>query len=409
MRLGVVGAFLILCLVPIAHADDWPSVMGSPSHAGFVGGEGSVATSWEHRNARGLIDGLVSGNGHAFYAGKDVGSINLTTGDVEWLWTPPDGLEASGIPALSEGDVFAIVHNRTHRFVVSSDAASGDLQWISNSNDSFGDGINGAYPIVVKGLVIAAGTREVVAFHADSGRKAWRVEQEELSSSAIFGRNAILYGDTRGVIRAIALDDGHEIWATNISRTAHAMTVDDELVYVISGSSITAIDQSSGAVRWSVEMPDRFGGHPSVCGNRLIVPNGSKLFAYSSDGKQAWSRSFDNLIFGAVACDPSTLTVAEYDGRIDILNAADGTKIATAKAPIQFGVHFPLRAGNAVIVAGQSFKSPTSMVIEYPIASVIPSPIGLARSGLILVIEVLLAGAIVGGIVALAWGRLRSR
>ncbi len=137
-------------------------------------------------------------------------------------------------------------------------------------------------PTIVKdGLVAAgrdnAGGHNMVIGLAADGTQRWRWEplgRGRLGAFTIGGDRVIAVSNVEDTaMQAIDVGTGHGLWTTPLpGETQMIPVVAGETVYVGgTQAGVTAIDATTGAVRWSVPIEDAAGGGMAVTGGLLII------------------------------------------------------------------------------------------------------------------------------------------
>src|SRR5262245_32983195 len=114
-------------------------------------------------------------------------------------------------------------------------------------------------------------------------------------------------------MRAHAVDDGHVKW-TAATGSDDRPVVEDGLIFSVTGGRLTAIDEASGALRWSVVLEGNTLG-PATQPGVLLIASGTSLFAYrTTDGSGLWSQDV-----GVARTRPAV------SGKLAVIGLADGT------------------------------------------------------------------------------------
>ncbi len=137
-------------------------------------------------------------------------------------------------------------------------------------------------PTIVDGGLVAAGRdnsggHNLVLGLATDGTQRWRwepLDRGRLGAFTIAGDRVIVVSDAADTaMQTIDARTGDELWTTHLpGQTQMIPVVADETVYVGGEQTgVTAIDATTGAVRWSVPMGGAAGGGMAVTGGLLIV------------------------------------------------------------------------------------------------------------------------------------------
>jgi eukaryotic-like serine/threonine-protein kinase len=151
------------------------------------------------------------------------------------------------------------------------------------------DGANGrlSAPVVGDGVAVAVGVRRVIAFDPVAGEVSWAVSREAgaldpaalAGSDGALGQAVVVEGSdpATSAIRALALEDGSELWRTElgaVSRGGPTVAADQVIVSTITGQ-VRSFDVATGAAGWTSELGGRVLGAPTV--------DGDLVFAVSED------------------------------------------------------------------------------------------------------------------------------
>jgi outer membrane protein assembly factor BamB len=236
------------------------------------------------------------------FFGVGAGAFGATVGD----WPMVQG----GPAHPGDGGPAAVAPPLTEAWRV-SDGASGRL----------------SAAVVGAGVAVAVGVRRVIAFDPVAGQVTWAVPREAgaLDPAAIAGSQTgsglvvVVEGadPATSAVRALAVDDGFEVWRTElgaVSRGGPTVDGDQVVVSTVTGE-VRSFDVATGAAGWTSELGGRVLTAPAVAGE-LVYAVSEDLGAGSAtlhavdraSGKTAWSVS------RAQGARVSGLTVA--DGKV---------------------------------------------------------------------------------------------
>lgn len=136
-------------------------------------------------------------------------------------------------------------------------------------------------------------------------------------------------------VRALDIESGTESWSISVDdRFALSPTLDDDVVYVRTETSVLAIAADDGARLWSRDRePFDVEGFDvakdiavAVDDDRVYVPNPSGISAHDkSTGKQVWDADAEKVRAAPVVSDDVVLASGVESG-VTALDTADGTE-----------------------------------------------------------------------------------
>jgi outer membrane protein assembly factor BamB len=292
----------------------------------------------------------------------------------EPAWDEPVRLEAvSRTGVTTEGDT-AFVADRLG-MVYAVDVATGEVRW---SEDAGG-------PVTVplaaaEGTVVAAvqGDRRtralLVAFDAGTGQVRWR---HEVAGAAVFGSavsidaGSLFAGFSDQSVRAFALDDGSERWASRVNGLAFIgipVVSGDAVLVVDAAGQVYRFDRGSGARVWDFAL------------NELVVRSSGLVIG-------------DHALIATARGDLAAIDLAS--GRLTWRRGATGPVLRnlTPVGELVVGVSGGPRAGliafehdadgRLVSIASPTEPDPPSLVLNYLVAAV-PLAVALIFGGRLL-------------------------
>jgi outer membrane protein assembly factor BamB len=289
-----IGAYLVQQQKP-ATSDDWPGFRGDAAHSGVVGHGpiGNPVVAWKTSLA-GPIRNAVSILGDETFVASDEGTLTAfgtTDGAKHWTFSAPAPM---GGPYAVGGVVYAVDGQGA---VHAIKAADGTPVWAST-------------------VKIAGATDGVV-----SG-------------------GLLYYASSDGVVVALDTKTGAEVWRRAVSPTPITMkfptVVDDLLIAADLHGFMTALDASSGEVRWAEQLPIDTPGTPVIAGGSVYLGGGSdatsgNLVALkASDGSEQWR--IDRPL-SAPSIFGTTGYVTGLDGTIAAIDLTSGKTLWEARFP----------------------------------------------------------------------------
>ncbi len=238
--------------------------------------------------------GGVSTDGTMVYATNgvgDVAALNVADGKVAWTKRPAGPLR--GAPTLSNGNAYVMTQDNR---IFALNMANGETQW----NEAGPVGVSGIFgvaaPAAGQGTVIAGySTGELAAYRYENGRDLWAdtLSRTAMSTSVstltdidadpVIDRGRVYALGQGGRMAAYELVTGQRIWEINIAGIATPV-VSGEWVFVLtSEGKLLCVQRTTGRIRWISNLPryrdekDKKGvitwRGPVLVNNRLIVAN----------------------------------------------------------------------------------------------------------------------------------------
>jgi hypothetical protein len=246
-----VGAVAVVAIAGTAwsllHGEDgdafWADRLAQPS---AVTSAPELAWTWE-----GSSVATVALAGPTTYVAADDGIHAFDEqGDEEWS---SHASSSTWVFAPSGAVDYVLAYDYQGSTLTALDADDGSTRWSTNGDvvDAVGD------------RVLMRTSDGILALDARTGDERWTADA---ASGAALGPGAVYVVDD-GRLRRLDLDDGSEVWATDLdpestSSGFGAITVVDGLVVAAGTGRAQAFDTDAGAPRWSVEIDvpaDAFG------------------------------------------------------------------------------------------------------------------------------------------------------
>lgn len=176
---------------------------------------------------------------------------------------------------------------------------------------------------------------------SDSLKPIWTVKTGgAVKSSAAVGNGMVYVGSDDGVLYAIDAATGTVTWRHSTGGAIEASPLlRGDTVYVgSSDGAMYAIEAKTGARRWRTETGDRILGGANVAvldGGRERIVVGSydhQVRAFDpKTGAVAWAFSTDNFVHAAPSVQGARVVFGGCDGRLRMIDAADGTVLLDYK------------------------------------------------------------------------------
>jgi outer membrane protein assembly factor BamB len=182
-----------------------------------------------------------------------------------------------------------------------------DIKAIRDVNQLWSAGLSGdserlrlaLRPAVVEGVVYAASHEgEVVAFAAQTGKRAWTIKSKlPLSAGPEVGAGIVVLGSSEGDVIALDATNGAERWRVSIKSEilARPLIVNDLVIVRTVDGHLEALSIADGAKRWSVDeqvprLTLRGTAPPVLAGERIVAgfDNGRVLAIDVRNGDVLW-------------------------------------------------------------------------------------------------------------------------
>jgi outer membrane protein assembly factor BamB len=166
-----------------------------------------------------------------------------------------------------------------------------------------------------------------------SGDIAWVTETsgETTTSPAGLGGTIYIVDDTE--LQAIDVQDGSEIWTTNVDCEFTTTPVVDETTVFVGGEdgSLAAIDANGGETRWTKEICNEIEAAPAVANGVVVVGNAglwdehNALHALDAqDGSIKWSFGDTRFSIQSAPVVVGETVISGYGGRLYALDMSSG-------------------------------------------------------------------------------------
>ena len=356
---------------------------GGFDRTGHAGGPGPVELRplWEYEEEFAMFLSAPIVHGDSVFATwclldppKTYGAVvclDATTGRKLWqVEERPDKQPFKGIfssPVVSADGRSVVVgqglHPDTNCDLICLDAQTGRIKWLVPTPLH----LESSPAIVGNLVVIGAGAIEVgndhrvsghpgyvFAVDLETGREVWRhdVADPESSPAIVDGIAYIGSGFNGSAIVALrtapdadlkSAQQSRELWRRATPHPATgAITVTGDLILAGCGNgdfvnaakvpagAVLALDRATGAVRWTVALPDAVLGPIAVRGNLAICPvrNGEVIaLDLTKNGAIVWRQRVagNSPILGGPAVTEELVYAVSADGYLAVLSLADGT------------------------------------------------------------------------------------
>lgn len=296
--------------------------------------------------------------------------LDAATGRKLWqVDERPDQQPFKGIfssPAVSADGRFVVIgqglHPDTNCDLICLDAQTGRIKWLVSTPLH----LESSPAIVGNLVVVGAGAIEVgndhrvsghpgyvFAVDLETGREVWRHDVNDPESSPAIVDGVAFIGSGFNGSAIVALRTGtdealmssgqkRELWRRSTPHPATgAITVTGDLVLAGCGNgdfvnaakvpagAVLALDRATGAVRWTIALPDAVLGPIAVRGSLAICPvrNGEVVaLDLAKNGAIVWRQRIagNSPILGGPAVTEELVYAVSADGYLGVLALADG-------------------------------------------------------------------------------------
>jgi outer membrane protein assembly factor BamB/calcineurin-like phosphoesterase family protein len=326
--------------------------------------------AWEHR-MHGSVQGGLSLLGDAVVAASTVGEVVAlrpeADGDVSPLWRAAIGPVYRKPGVAADGSLLFVPSADHHLYAL--DARHGRIRWAYHA---------GA-PVLSSPLVTRTDDRETVLFTAGdtlaavdaaSGKRIWAVAGHGFFAGQPAGDGARVYtGDGDGRVRAFTAATGEEIWSRQlVTGDEHRRLLSgpwddtilpaDGVVIVATVSATWALDQASGAQRWSLPGSTMYAPAELLEGTPLSILLITEFGIVSrielSTGKIVWQTALGIRVMNSgAALRDATAWVQSVDGQLIGVDLDTGQIGARLQHGLTYCFSTPVTAGDLVIAADQ--------------------------------------------------------
>lgn len=266
------------------------------------------------------LSGAVISGGIAVTVGREgVYAVELATGEIAWEVARPGG--PLSLPGLGRADGARILLYLEGPPKAQERSASPT-----------------ASPSPEEDVEAARGSL-LVALDLEGPSERWRLALGETARSGVTIDGDVAYvGDQAGIVHAVSIDDGSELWTSDVGGRADIpLAVGDGHVYVVSRDVdegrvlITALSSEDGERAWGIspQIGSTAVSAPAVVDGGVIVGTADRLVQLldADDGEQRWSALALSL-FSPISSPASggDVFIADIGGGLYRLDASDGSR-----------------------------------------------------------------------------------
>jgi outer membrane protein assembly factor BamB len=236
--------------------------------------------------------------------GSQVSAYDVTTGNVRWQASVPNGRFSFGSPAVSNGLVVVPVT---------------DFPQLSSDEPAYATPGETPEPIIDTG--------ELLALNVQTGQEVWHFETGGIGDlSPLVVGDFVYVTDGLGVVQAVSVKSGQEIWKATVPVRGGAvpfasLSAADGFVFVATNLGILyALDAETGDESWSAGLGGNYPTTPVVADGTVYVGS-SGVTDTTGDTGEFFTSSNPNDATPPVE-PPSP--VADGTGRLYAINGATG-------------------------------------------------------------------------------------
>lgn len=283
--------------------------------------------------------GGVSADGTMVYATNGVGDVAaMSASDGKIAWTKRPAGPMRGAPTLSNGNAYVMTQDNR---IFALNMADGETQWDETGPVGVSGIFGVAAPAAGQGTIIAGySTGELSAYRYENGRNVWAdtLSRTAMSTSVstltdidadpVIHEGRVYALGQGGRMAAYELVSGQRIWEINIAGIATPVVSGDWVFVLTSDAKVLCVQKTTGRIRWLSRLPqyrdaeDKKGvitwRGPVLVNNRLIVANSRGELWSVSTGEGAASLFTDvkNPVSVAPVVANNTLYILDDSGRI---------------------------------------------------------------------------------------------
>ena len=290
---------------------------------------------------------LAAVHAHGFRLSGALYALDPETGKLRWTFNR-DGLmlATASTPLLADGRLFfgEGMHANFHCRLYALDPVSRAEVWTFG----VGDHIEGRPIADADTVYFPAGNEGLYALESKTGRRKWnfRADVHIDSTPALIGRRLFVgSGPSRKftTMQVICLDaaNGAPVWRTPVDLPAWATpVVEGERVFVGSGNgrlmegakppetpagALVCLNATTGAVNWTIPVPDAIFGKPVVVGERVLF--GSRdgiVYGASFDGQVQYRIPLGSPVIAGLTSDTGLVYAVSVHGRLACIDPTAG-------------------------------------------------------------------------------------
>jgi outer membrane protein assembly factor BamB len=343
-----------------------------PTELEPIAAKAALAERWSRDLGKGIEDQYLklvpAVAGERVYAagrGGRVSAYRLADGTP--LWEVDLDVPVSGGPGTGDGLVLV---GTSDAEVHALEADTGAPRWQARVSSEVL-----APPVAAGGVVVVRTVDgKLAGLDAASGERLWIYDRPvpvltlRGTSAPVVAGERVIAGFDGGLLVALSLGDGVPLWEERVAiasgRSDLERMVDIDAAPVVVGEAVyavtyqgnmAALDIASGRTLWQREISSHAGF--TVAGDRVYVTDDTSLVwaLDRSSGASLWRQS--KLAFRQLTAPASLgdlVAVADFEGWVHLLDAAEGTLVGRARVDGDGITATPIAAGGQLLVYGDS-------------------------------------------------------
>jgi outer membrane protein assembly factor BamB len=245
---------------------------------------------------------------------------------IAWRWADMVGARPAGAPIVSGDVVYAAVGSRMYAL----DRSTGNQLWRFPSGEPLQANFTTGALLSGNTLIAAADDKAVYGVDVKTGEMKWQyIAPAGIYTKPVLAQNYVVFGLSSNNIIALDAQTGNPIWSeayTPGSTVYDSLASWQGIVYFLSSDGqLTALDVSSKRDAWRprrLSAVSPFSGL-SVFGDVLYVTSGSYVTALSaSTGAVRWEQLVQGVLRQKAAAGPEGVVVVTDDGRMHAFSTA---------------------------------------------------------------------------------------
>jgi outer membrane protein assembly factor BamB len=202
----------------------------------------------------------------------DIYALEKETGRFVWMMDVGDTLGASFL-MLDDSLIANVETFQPNGFLAKIGRANGEVRWVS---DLVGEQGHASPALHRRSDMLFAGFNnfDLVGFQATTGAIVWRKKAlNYIKSTPLIWEDLVIYSASDGWLRAAAVADGHEVWASSLTESPFLASPSYEpttstLILQSTKGELFGVDPRDGRKKWQRQL----NGSIRLAGSALVVP-----------------------------------------------------------------------------------------------------------------------------------------
>ncbi len=216
--------------------------------------------------------------------------------------------------------------------------------------------LDSRWPVVATTTTVAVATDDaVIGLDPGTGTERWRTALSGLTLPLVADTRLLVAATEAGELVALHPDSGAVLWRRGLTERLTVAPALGDVIVVVSGSRVMALDRLTGAPRWERQLASR-GGAPTIVRDLVLVATAAhRLHALHQDsGLEAWMWRVGGDVIG-VAADAQRIYFATLDNVLHAVAGKSGNQQWKTLLTGRPGAA-PIVVDGAILVAGVSSK-----------------------------------------------------